>query len=1638
MKEKSIFQTFTNWYQLSKTLRFSLKPVGETKNLIRKLKEEKDFDNPLTSLIHEDEKKAAVYKEVKKAIDNLHRDFLSFSLDEKKFSEETQEKLKENIKKFYKFYEVKKSEKDSKNKNDEKITEIQKDLAEILKNILDENAPKFLQEKFTKQKNFLDKVIHKKEEEKNEAENHKKELVEQIKQIPKEKVKEKENLQNQKEAKEKELKNAEREVRELKKCKNCKFTEAKFLYNKTENLFPLLRLYFIQEEDTTKSIKKFDGFHTYFTGFNETRENIYDIKGQGEKDKWSFKSTSIAYRLFEQNIKFHFDNILKWQELQKYLTKENTKNKLSEKKWDWDDKIKKTEEKLNFKIEDFLEPENFYQFFSQDGIDKYNLIIGGQKAKEGQEKIQGINEIINLTRQQIDGDRRKFPPLQEFYKQILSEKDAFIETITDDKDLIEEINRFIEKEEDFIEDLTTENKKGGKLSFKELLEEGKNNLENIYISKEILRVFSQDLVARWEGLETWYLNDFGDKEKKAQAKRRVYTFGELQENLDKKREWVDEKEKNTQEGNFYEQLISKADKKNRPWLKDLKEENFLFSYLENKFNYLLQERNVKLDDLKKSNILKDYLQENFKINKEQKDKVKKYLDASKDLYRFLRSLNVKEKDFTGDDKNKEQEQNWKETILRFINPDKNNITKLYNKARNFLTKKEFSEEKFKLNFENPTLSKGWDRNKEVENTCVILMKDDKYFLGIMNKKHNKIFDESIQDLKKSISEKEEQLNKKKSEFKKKEKGTKIYEELQNEITDLKSELNSVAYEKMNYFFFKDGTTMIPKCSTQLIKVKKHFKNNVGDFVLKENSKKDKFDPSLKISKEVFELNNKVYDRKSKEFVDIKKDDKRPKKFQKAYLEIKRKEISIEKQNDLEKQIKNNGDNLNKNKIKKKVKELLETKEVKKEIQDSLELYQKEYKKALNTWISFCKDFLESYPSTRNAPYEYEDKEGKNIFEKDYKSLDEFYRQLSGCIYKIETEYISENYINKMLKEQRLYLFEIYSKDFSTDKKKKGTDNLHTLYWKALFEKENLGDVVIKLNGKAELFYRKASLKKPFKHKEREALKHKFYSEEWKELGLEIKSQSTKKEELENHKDFHKNLKIDNNRVIYKGKIIGRIVEEKKEITKDKRYSEDKILFHCPITLNFKAKGREYLNESINQFLKDNHEKINIIGIDRGEKNLLYYSVINQEGKILEQDSFNQIDSNFKPSGSNETKKIDYHKKLNEKEKDRAGARENWETIENIKELKSGYLSQVVHQLCDLIIKHNAIVVLENLNAGFKRGRFKFEKQIYQKFEIALIHKLNYLVNKQEKYFNKTGHYLKAYQLTNKFKTFSEIGNQSGILFYTAAGYTSKTDPITGYMRSLYPKYKDVKQAQTFFSKFRSIKYNGKHFEFTYNLKNLKGMTGSYDDKKELDEDKINRNWTIHSHVERTQYKERKLSKEEREQEEYKEATNGKWRENVDAKVNEKLIDLFKKELEKLKTDNLEIKCYKDFICDSSKQKQFGESKFLAKLLAYFNRLLDMRVFTGDKNSKDDFIFSPVEPFFDSRKVKSKDNQNLPLPKDSDANGAYNIARKGIMILERIKDKKPNLSITKTDWQNFCQKEEIVKKQKEKWKEIVNK
>ncbi|MBR6223972.1 MAG: type V CRISPR-associated protein Cas12a/Cpf1 [Lachnospiraceae bacterium] len=585
-------------------------------------------------------------------------------------------------------------------------------------------------------------------------------------------------------------------------------------------------------------------------------------------------------------------------------------------------------------------------------------------------------------------------------------------------------------------------------------------------------------------------------------------------------------------------------------------------------------------------------------------------------------------------------------------------------------------------------------------------------------------------------------------------------------------------------------------------------------------------------------------------------------------------------------------------------------------------------------IKFFKESIKKNDDWKVFGFEFSDTET-------YNDISGFYREVEQQGYSITYTDVDSDYINQLVDEGKLYLFQIHNKDFSPYAK--GVPNLHTLYWKALFAEENLDNIVYKLNGEAEIFYRKHSIDSEdiVKHPANQPIRNKNLD-------------ATKKESIFEY-----------------------------DLIKDRRYTVDKFQFHVPITMNFCRSSSTNINADMNMHLKyADPEDINVIGIDRGERNLLYLVVVDCNGNIKEQISLNEIVSYNKRGESFST---DYHKLLDKKEKDRKAAREDWKTIGNIKEIKEGYLSQVIHVIVELMIKYNAVVVLEDLNFGFKRGRQKVEKQVYQKFEKMLIDKLNYYVDKRKAATENGGLY-HAYQLTNKFDSFEKMGKQSGALFYIPAWMTSKIDPTTGFTNLFYVKYKSVEESKKFFDSFDNIIFNETegYFEFYTDYEKFTNKVG--DSRKD---------WTICSYGERI----KRFRNPEK---------NNEWDARKVNLTNE-FINIFNAFGIDYKSNNLKL-----MILD------INESEFYKKMISLFSLVVQMR--NSNSVTGEDYMISPVKNkaghFFVS-------GENDSDPRDADANGAYHIARKGWWIIEKLQqtddDKLLKLPvINQVEWLKYVQ------------------
>lgn len=171
-----------------------------------------------------------------------------------------------------------------------------------------------------------------------------------------------------------------------------------------------------------------------------------------------------------------------------------------------------------------------------------------------------------------------------------------------------------------------------------------------------------------------------------------------------------------------------------------------------------------------NSLAKAKLLDSFSKDKNEITIVKNYCDNSIKVYQMIKYFALVSKD------NEEIPADFSNEFYTLFDEFYKDykFMKYYHAFQNYLTKKPYSREKIKLNFEKPQLLTGFDQNKESGKGGVILRKDNIYYLAIINKKFNKVFDEDI--------------------------NSEAY----------KVTINDPFYEKMVYKLFPNAVRMIPK------------------------------------------------------------------------------------------------------------------------------------------------------------------------------------------------------------------------------------------------------------------------------------------------------------------------------------------------------------------------------------------------------------------------------------------------------------------------------------------------------------------------------------------------------------------------------------------------------------------------------------------------------------------------------------------------------------------------------------------------------------------------------------------------------------------------------------------------------------
>lgn len=1194
----------------------------------------------------------------------------------------------------------------------------------------------------------------------------------------------------------------------------------------------------------------FKNFTTYFTGFHKNRMNMYTDEQ---------KATGIANRLVDENLPKFIDNMLIFKKIRETAVAFN-----------FEKLCREMEPFLNVaKLDELFALDHYSYLLTQSGIDAYNSIIGGRKTEN--EKLQGINEYVNLYNQK--NPEKKLPKLKMLYKQILSDRISVSwmpQSFENAAELLESVQVYYQSQL-----LENEILRPGTLV--NVLEELKKSLEElpaadpekIYIrndgglSEISLRLFGDYALMR-DALNSYYPEAIDRKFLIKYAKAKETVRNKLDEQKDS---FVTGRQYHsvavlqaaldlyvpTLDATAYEQVYSGY---SPTCVADYFKSRFYVDIEKKRFD-LISNIHAKYSCIK--GLLNVMPPEDYKLTQEDKDHLKLFLDSLLLLLHFIKPLYLKP-DFA------EEKDELFYGSFTPLYEQLQELTRLYDKVRNFATKKPYSTEMVKLNFEckNDFLA-GWTDSKTERSDngtqyggylfrCRNSIGEYDYFLGASA--NTKLFRRFVAVAEEDICE----------------------------------------YERLDYYQVKGqtiyGSSYMSEDGNSFAQEKTALEKALLDFCQTRGS------DSLR--KELDSYLSKF------------KDDKRTPKGIIGFIKSSDKNSS--ENNHAALMLDNSFNTINKRVIN----NLKKTLERLNRLPGAQDIARREY-----TDFSEIMDDVEDLTSNK-------------VFNYIPISKSEFYCALRDP-------------------NKPLYMFKISNKDLSyaenyiqNRRSSRGRENLHTMYFKALMS----GDQSVLDLGSGKVFFRDASITE--------------------DLVVHHSNEQLRTKNPLNQKD--KKFPYD--------------------IVKDKRYTVEKYQFHLSVTLNYMAGKMKNLdfNKLVCTYIKNNPD-VNIIGIDRGERHLLYISVIDREGRLLRDENdkplqydLDNITGEYKDTAGNTIPFMTpYRELLDNKEAKRQQDRENWQAIESIKDLKAGYLSQVVHHISMLMVKYNAVVVLEDLNSGFKNSRVKVEKQVYQNFERALIEKLNYHVFKDVPN-NEIGGLYRALQLTPNFTAFKDLTKQFGFLFYVPAWNTSKIDPVTGFVDLLKPRYTSVDDSRAFFANFDRIAFNPakRWFEFEFDY-------SKFTEKAEGTQT----NWVVctHGSVRYTYNKALNSGK----------GAYEKW------DVTQKLSQLFS-DAGIVYDDGFDLK--KSIIAQHS-------SNFFRALTKNLSVTLALR-YSSTEDDKD-YILSPVAKngvFFCSETCDDT------LPRDADANGAFNIARKGLWVLRQIDQADSyndwTTKISNKEWLSFAQ------------------
>ena len=498
-------------------------------------------------------------------------------------------------------------------------------------------------------------------------------------------------------------------------------TDAKMYHYLSAKVNELAEQNGIDEQMLAEHIRQFKGFWGYLTGYNQNRENYYEVKKEA--------STAIATRIVHENLPTFCNNIIRFEKRKEeylnifqYLKDNNRETKIKNSKGEEVDAEAISESVFQIKY--------FNKCLAQSQIEEYNRIIGN------------YNMLINLYNQARRGenDFKKIDEFEPLYKQIgCGKKKSMFETLQDDSDVKNLLQKAKEAGDRMFNNGGNETEINTVPAFIKFLKEC-GNWDGIYMSGTAVNKISNLYFANWHSII--------DKLKYAKADACI-TYDKNREEPIKLRDAVELSGlfsvlDTEQSEHFFKQSLFNDDEINE--YRGILDKALAPS--KNLINLLCFdiERNIKtfLKDCNDIVALEKFRNENNQVGEEDQtiNQIRGWFETATDAMRVVRYFAVRKSKMKGNIPNVSMEQ----ALSNLLYSDEAQWFKWYDLVRNYLTKKpqdDAKENKLKLNFGTSSLLGGWSDGQEMNKAATLLKYNNEIYLCILKTKN--VFDTSKDD-----------------------------------------------------------------------------------------------------------------------------------------------------------------------------------------------------------------------------------------------------------------------------------------------------------------------------------------------------------------------------------------------------------------------------------------------------------------------------------------------------------------------------------------------------------------------------------------------------------------------------------------------------------------------------------------------------------------------------------------------------------------------------------------------------------------------------------------------------------------------------------------------------------------------------